>query len=101
VLLNVASAQQGQALQDVVMGAECAEHFVVLMKVSFAGAPENLRIETDLFGNADKERQLTLKATRGADTEAVVLTPLHSSHIFFRSPALVLLDYLVLGVEHI
>lgn len=99
-LLNDQAAGQLAFLQ-LMPDPDGAEHFVVLMKVSFAGAPENLRIETDLFGNADKERQLTLKVTRGADTEAVVLTPLHSSHIFFRSPALVLLDYLVLGVEHI
>lgn len=99
-LLNGQEAGQLAFLQ-LMTDPDGAEHFVVLMKVSFAAAPENLRIETDLFGNAGKERQLTLKATRGADTEAVVLTPLHASHIFFRSPALVLLDYLVLGVEHI
>ena len=99
-LLNDQAAGQLASLQ-LMPDPDGAEHFVVLMKVSFAAAPENLRIETDLFGNAGKERQLTLKATRGADTEAVVLTPLHASHIFFRSPAQVLLNYLVLGVEHI
>ncbi|MCX7265786.1 MAG: HupE/UreJ family protein [Burkholderiales bacterium] len=99
-LLNDQAAGQLAFLQ-VMTDPDGAEHFVVLMKVSFAGAPENLQIETDLFGNSDKERQLTLKATRGADTEAVVLTPLHASHIFFRSPAQVLLNYLLLGVEHI
>lgn len=99
-LLNDQAAGQLAFLQ-VMTDPDGAEHFVVLMKVSFAGAPENLQIETDLFGNSDKERQLTLKATQGADTEAVVLTPLHASHIFFRSPAQVLLNYLLLGVEHI
>ena len=99
-LLNDQVAGQLAFLQ-LMTDPDGAEHFVVFMKVSFAGAPENLRVETDLFGISDKERQLTLKATRGADTEAVVLTPLHSTHIFFRSPAQVLQGYLVLGVEHI
>lgn len=78
-----------------------APYFLVLMKVSFAAAPQALRLETDLFGIDARERQLALKATRGLDTEAVVLTPLHPGHRFFRSPWQVLMDYGVLGVEHI
>jgi hypothetical protein len=52
-----------------------ATHFLMLMKVSFAGAPDQLHLAVDLFGTAPRERQLTLKVTRGEDTEAVVLTP--------------------------
>ena len=78
-----------------------APYFLVLMKAGFAAAPQALRLETDLFGTDAHERQLTLKATRGLDTEAVVLTPLHPGHRFFRSPWQVFLDYGVLGVEHI
>jgi hydrogenase/urease accessory protein HupE len=68
---------------------------------SFAGAPEPLRLEVDMFGSAARERQLTLKASRGPDTEAVVLTPLQTTHRFFRSPWHVMVDYTLLGVEHI
>ena len=78
-----------------------APYCLVLLKVSFGATPQALRLETDLFGAGSHEQQLTLKATRGADTEGVVLTPLHTGHRFFRSPSQVLLDYLVLGVEHI
>ena len=82
-------------------GSAGAPYFLVLMKAGFAAAPQALRLEIDLFGKEAKERQLALKATRGLDTEAVVLTPLHTGHRFFRSPWQVFQDYGVLGVEHI
>ena len=78
-----------------------APYFLMLMKVGFSNAPDALRLETNLFGTAARERQLTLKLTRGEDTEAVVLTPFQTTHHFFRSPLHVLLDYILLGIEHI
>ena len=78
-----------------------AAYFVMLMKVSFDSPPEDLRLVADFFGSAPIERQLTLKASRGPDTEAVVLTPLQTTHRFFRSAWHVLVDYTLLGVEHI
>ena len=78
-----------------------ATYFLMLMKVSFAGALDPLRLETDLFGSAARERQLTLKITRREDTEAVVLTPWRNTHQLFRSPLQVLLDYTLVGMEHI
>ena len=82
-----------------------SRHLLVLMKTAFAAAPQALRVQTDLYGTAAEERQLTLKALRtvaGAlQTEAVVLTPLRTGHAFFRSPWQVLGDYLALGAEHI
>lgn len=78
-----------------------AAHFLMLMKVSFDSPPEELRLVADFFGSAPLERQLTLKASRGPDTEAVVLTPWQTTHRFFRSAWHVLADYTLLGVEHI
>ena len=52
-----------------------APYFLMLMKVSFASPPDSLHLAVDFFGTAPRERQLTLKITRGEDTEAVVLTP--------------------------
>lgn len=78
-----------------------AAYFLMLMKVSFVDAPEPLRLEVDLFGSAARERQLTLKITRGEDTEAVVLTPWRTTHQLFRSPLQVLQDYTLMGMEHI
>jgi hydrogenase/urease accessory protein HupE len=76
-------------------------HVLVLMKSTFDVPPTALRVTTDLFGPAANERQLTLKATRGADIEAVVLTPARSTHAFFRAPWAVLGDYVGLGVTHV
>lgn len=78
-----------------------ATHVLVLMKSTFDAPPTDLRVTTDLFGSAANERQLTLKATRGADVEAIVLTPARSTHAFFRAPWAVLSDYVVVGVMHI
>jgi len=78
-----------------------AAYFLMLMKVSFDSPPEDLRLVADFFGTSPVERQLTLKASRGPDTEAVVLTPLQTTHRFFRSPWHVMVDYTLLGVEHI
>ena len=78
-----------------------AAHFLMLMRVGFDNPPQDLRLAADIFGSATQERQLTLKVTRGEDTEAVVLTPLQNQHRFFRSPLHVMVDYTLLGVEHI
>jgi len=78
-----------------------ATYFLALMKFNFGMPPQTLRLETDLFGTRATERQLTFKATRGIDMEAVVLTPAHTGHRFFRTPWQAFLDYGVVGVEHI
>ena len=78
-----------------------APYFLMLMKVSFASPPDSLHLAVDFFGTAPRERQLTLKITRGEDTEAVVLTPWHTTHRLFQSPLAVLVDYTLLGIEHI
>ncbi len=76
-------------------------HVLVLIKSVFSAPPTALRAETDVFGSAANERQLTIKATRGSEAEAAVLTPSRSEHRFFRAPWQVLRDYVVVGVEHI
>jgi hydrogenase/urease accessory protein HupE len=76
-------------------------HLLVLLKSTFTHAPTALRLETTLFGAAANEQQLTLKATRGADSEAAILTPRNNGHAFFRAPWQVVRDYVVIGVEHI
>jgi hydrogenase/urease accessory protein HupE len=78
-----------------------ARHVVALMKVSFDAAPTALRIETDAWGTQASERQLTIKAIRGREAEAAILTPLRQDHQFFRSQWQVLRDYVVVGIEHI
>ena len=76
-------------------------HFILMAKFSFSAPPLALRIETDLFGAAASEQQLTLKASRGSEIEVAVLSPMRGSHFFFRQPWQVLGDQLLVGVEHI
>lgn len=78
-----------------------ASHFLVLLKISFNAVPRALRVQTDLFGVSAREQQLTLKATRGLQTESVVLNPRRQSNHFFREPGWVFLNYIELGLEHI
>ncbi|MEI6738746.1 MAG: HupE/UreJ family protein [Gemmatimonadaceae bacterium] len=76
-------------------------HLLVLMKATFLVPPTALHIDIDMFGTAANEQQLTLKATRGPQAEAAVLTPGRHAHTFFRAPWQIALDYLQLGVTHI
>lgn len=78
-----------------------APTLLVLLKTRFPKAPRELRLQTDLFGAGLAEGQLTIKATRGSEVEAAVLTPLRSEHRFFRAPLQVLGDSVAIGVEHI
>lgn len=78
-----------------------SRNFLLLQKSHFNAPPQALTISTDLFGKQASERQLTIKASRGSEIEAIVLSPLRPSHGFFRSVWQVLADYLRLGVEHI
>ena len=78
-----------------------AGHFLVLMRHSLTNEGAALTVETDLFGQLPSEKQLTLKLSKGDETEAAVLTPLHPSHRLFKSAGYVLLDYVGIGVTHI
>ena len=71
---------------------------IAMLKTRFSAPPRQLRLETTLFGDG---RQLTIKATRGAESEAAVLTPTRAAHAFFRSPLHVFGTSVATGVEHI
>lgn len=76
-------------------------HFILLAKFSFETPPAALRVETDLFGKTAAEQQLTLKATRGKESEVVVLGPHRTQHRLFRSTLQVATDALAMGAEHV
>ncbi|OYT92129.1 MAG: hypothetical protein CFE43_10390 [Burkholderiales bacterium PBB3] len=82
-------------------GGAGARYFLVLMRHSLSTEGAALAVETDLFGQLADEKQLTLKLSRGTDTEAAVLTPLRPSHQFFQPASEVFLHYVGIGVEHI
>jgi hypothetical protein len=86
--------------------ADDHRHLTLLFKADFAVEPLDIRVETDLFGTTDEERQLTIRASRGKDgahpeNEAAVLRPSAPTHAFFRSKYHLFLDFLQLGFSHI
>ncbi|HEY4116454.1 MAG TPA: hypothetical protein VGM56_01310 [Byssovorax sp.] len=63
-----------------------AEQIVALKHVELASPPVEVRVSTDLFGDAGVDRALVFIATRassGAPAEAAVLTPDAGAHTFF------------------
>jgi hydrogenase/urease accessory protein HupE len=79
-----------------------AKNILVLLRAQLPSPPHALCLETDLFGSAEGEGQLTIRATRsGEPAEVAVLRPLAPSHCFFRSPSRLFADFLRLGIEHI
>lgn len=81
-------------------------YVVVLAGAQFAKPPTSVVIETDLFGFAADERQITLRARRdthfaGGDVEVGVLDPANARHQFFRGPWAIFGDFVQIGIEHI
>jgi len=92
----------------VVVRAEADDHrhVTLLFKFDFSVEPIDVRVETDLFGATEDERQLTIRASRGKDgprpeNEAAVLRPSAPTHAFFRSKYHLFLDFIQLGFFHI
>ncbi len=103
-----------------------ADQLIVLKHVRFAALPSEPEIHTDLFGTSAKERELTLRATRGGppptapsansapatplnptqarpgeEAEVVVLSAQRPSHAFFQPWPSVLGRYVLTGAEHV
>ncbi|WP_395007700.1 HupE/UreJ family protein [Undibacterium sp.] len=78
-----------------------AKFFLVLMKFSFPSDPQALSIKAEFFGKQTQERQLSIKAIRGAENEVVILRPDQTQHRFFRSAGEVVLDFVQTGIHHI
>lgn len=102
--------EQGQAalvqlLVDAEMRqGEASRHLVAMVRVKFASqlSPRTpVRMETDLFGSAADETQLTLRAHRGDETEPVLLSSLRPSHVFFQTASQKLQASVWMGAEHI
>jgi hypothetical protein len=78
-----------------------ARHVVMMATFQFAGVPERPRVETDLFGSRDDERQLSLRTHRGTRIEPIVLTPLRPVRGLFEPAWKAAAGYVLLGAEHI
>jgi hypothetical protein len=96
--LVLVRAEHDERAAESTVGAPC---LVALLKTRFPAAPTHLRLETDLFGTDPASGQLTIKATRQGEVEVAVLTPLRTTHRFFRPPLLALGDAMLAGVERL
>ncbi|MBA3879481.1 MAG: hypothetical protein C0500_07185 [Sphingobium sp.] len=81
-------------------------YVVVLASAQFAKPPASVTIETDLFGSAADERQITLRARRDSaapadNAEVGVLDASNPQHQFFRGGWAIFGDFVQLGIEHI
>ncbi len=76
-------------------------YLVVLSGVEFAKPPTTVTVRTDLFGRAVGEGLMTLRARSGTKVEIGVLNAQSTSHVFFRGPFSILIDFVRVGVEHI
>jgi len=76
-------------------------YVVILAGAQFARPPDSVAIDTDLFGRAADERQITLRARRDQNVEVSVLDASNARHAFFRGPWAIFGDFIKLGIEHI
>ena len=77
-----------------------SDYVVVMHRVFFPAAPLKLELTTDLFGAAPGKTQMTLRASRGDESEVAILSAGHSTHRFFRVGWVVFGDFFRIGVEH-
>lgn len=91
------------------LAKHAVNHLVVLVRFKLAQPvaseePEGARdlvLRTNLFGQFEAERVLSIAITQGPYKQLMVLTPERPEHRVFPSPWQVLLDYTLLGVLHI
>jgi hydrogenase/urease accessory protein HupE len=83
------------------VAAPGSAHFLVLLKISYQRVPKALRLQADLFGSVDKEKQFSIKASSGKEVEVFILKASYPQHQFFRSALQVMTDYIKTGTEHI
>lgn len=86
-------------------GGPGAKQVLALLKTRFPSAPRALRLETDLFGTAPGEGQLTIRATRGKEAEVAILGSMGGEHGFFGAaqPTLAIrgggIQHIIFGIE--
>ncbi|WMW80526.1 HupE/UreJ family protein [Undibacterium cyanobacteriorum] len=75
--------------------------FLALLKFSFENEPEHIVLNLTFFGSSAEEKQVTIKAIRGATSEVGILTPSLTNHVFFQTPQATLVSFIKIGIEHI
>jgi hypothetical protein len=78
-----------------------ASYVMVMGRFALAREDSAMRLELGLFGRSEAEQTYQVTLTRGAQKQVAVFTPDRPSRAVFPSAWAVLLDYTVLGAEHI
>lgn len=107
--LTVSSgAQQGRTVRiDLMLSpthdapVDAAAQLLVLKHVRFATEPGTLHLHTALFGAHGPDQRLTVKATRGSESEAVQLTVERPAFTFFRPGWQSLAESVAMGAGHV
>lgn len=77
------------------------DYLVVMRAARFDSQPRVIKVWTDLFGSAEKDRRLALVVSNAQVEEFAVLTPDRPRHEFFRGGIAVFTDFVGIGVTHI
>lgn len=78
-----------------------ADYVIIMHRVNFPVAPQQITLGTSLFGLHAGESQMTLTATRGTTKEVAILNASTPSHTFFRGALSIFGDFVKIGIEHI
>ena len=94
-LVSVISPQTGDE------AISATPYVLLLLETSFQKPPSRLAITADVFGSTAGAGQITVNARRGEERELIVLNAGKTTHVFFRSPGAVFLDFVQTGLVHI
>jgi HupE / UreJ protein len=78
-----------------------APQIIVLGRFALAQHYESLRFELNLFGKQEAEQSYQITVTQGTDKQLMIIRSDRATRAIFPSAWAVLVDYVVLGAEHI
>jgi hydrogenase/urease accessory protein HupE len=82
--------------------ADQPTNYLLLMhERTFKAPPTNLHMKVNIFGDAADQKQIAMRAKRGAEAEMVVLTSETTDHVFFKDGWSTFQDFVGIGVRHI
>ena len=77
------------------------DYVIVMHRVNFPVAPQQVALNVSLFGLLAGESQMTLTATRGTSKEVAILNASAPNHTFFLGPISIFGEFIKIGVEHV
>lgn len=94
-LVSVISPQTGD------QAISATPYVLILLQTTFPKSPSRLAITADVFGAPVDTGQITVSARRGEERDMVVFNARKTTHVLFRGPGAVFIDFIQTGVVHI